>query len=57
MTNATVYVSGDNLLVIKDKDFVGADPEGATLGGNSFGGVGAGFANPRRFLLGVQVTF
>ena len=57
MTNATVYLSGDNLLVIKDSGFVGADPEGAALGGNSFGGVGAGFANPRRFLLGVQVTF
>ncbi|MDR2273693.1 MAG: SusC/RagA family TonB-linked outer membrane protein [Sphingobacterium sp.] len=57
LTNASVYISGDNLLVIKDKDFVGADPEGAVLGGSSYGGVGTGFANPRRYLLGVQVTF
>ncbi len=57
ISNASIYVSGDNLLVIKDKDFVGADPEGATLGGSTYGGVGTGFANPRRFLMGVQVSF
>ncbi|MDF2515907.1 MAG: SusC/RagA family TonB-linked outer membrane protein [Sphingobacterium sp.] len=57
LANATVYISGDNLLLIKDKDFVGADPEGAVLGATAYGGVGTGFANPRRFLVGVQVTF
>lgn len=57
ISNANFYISGDNLLVIKDKDFVGADPEGAILGGSSYGGVGTGFANPRRFLIGVQVSF
>ena len=58
MSRADIFISGDNLWVIKHKDFVGVDPEGAVLGGNtSFGGAGTGFANPRRFVLGVQVTF
>ncbi|WP_158499903.1 SusC/RagA family TonB-linked outer membrane protein [Sphingobacterium paucimobilis] len=57
ISNASIYVSGDNLVVIKHKDFVGADPEGAALGGSTYGGVGTGFANPRRFLMGIQVSF
>jgi hypothetical protein len=59
LVRADIFVSGDNLYVIKHKDFVGVDPEGAVLGGanTSFGGAGTGFANPRRFLLGVQLTF
>ncbi|PRD52004.1 SusC/RagA family TonB-linked outer membrane protein [Sphingobacterium gobiense] len=59
MSRADIFISGDNLWVIKHKDFVGADPEGAVLGGvnTSFGGAGTGFANPRRFVVGVQVTF
>lgn len=58
VANATLYVSGDNLYVIKHKDFVGADPEGATLSTNTaYGGVGTGFANPRRFLIGIQASF
>lgn len=59
LARADVFVSGDNLYVIKHKDFVGVDPEGAVLGGvnTSYGGAGTGFANPRRFLLGMQLTF
>lgn len=54
----SAYVSGDNLWVLKHKDFVGADPEGATLSSNTaYGGVGTGFANPRRFLAGINVGF
>lgn len=57
IARADLYVSGDNLLVIKHKDFVGADPEGAALGGSTYFGVGTGFANPRRLLLGIQLSF
>lgn len=58
LQNVTAYVSGDNLAVIKHKDFVGADPEGAVLNtSTAYGGVGTGFANPRRFLAGVSVAF
>lgn len=58
MANASVYLSGDNLWVLKHRDFVGADPEGASLGtSTAYGGVGTGFANPRRFLVGIQATF
>ncbi|WP_423735913.1 SusC/RagA family TonB-linked outer membrane protein [Chitinophaga caseinilytica] len=54
----SAYISGDNLAVIKRKDFVGADPEGAVLNtSTSYGGVGTGFANPRRFLAGINVGF
>ncbi|WP_343303439.1 SusC/RagA family TonB-linked outer membrane protein [Chitinophaga niabensis] len=58
LQNITAYVSGDNLAVIKHKDFVGADPEGAVLNtSTAYGGVGTGFANPRRFLAGLNVAF
>ncbi|UYQ94461.1 SusC/RagA family TonB-linked outer membrane protein [Chitinophaga horti] len=58
MQQFSAYVSGDNLWVLKRKDFVGADPEGATLSSNTaFGGVGTGFANPRRFVAGINVGF
>lgn len=58
MQNISVYVSGDNLAVLKKKDFVGADPEGATLGSSTaYGGVGIGFANSRRYLAGLNVSF
>ncbi|QEH41815.1 SusC/RagA family TonB-linked outer membrane protein [Chitinophaga sp. XS-30] len=58
LKNVNAYISGDNLAVIKKKDFVGADPEGATLStSTAYGGVGTGFANPRRFLAGINVGF
>ncbi len=57
MSKASIHVSGDNLWVLKHKDFVGADPEGATLASFSYQGVGYGFANPRRFVVGIDFTF
>lgn len=58
LKNVNAYISGDNLAVIKRKDFVGSDPEGASLGtSTAYGGVGTGFANPRRFLAGINVGF
>lgn len=58
LAKSSVYISGDNLWVIKHKEFVGSDPEGATLGSSSaYMGVGTGFANPRRFLVGIQLGF
>jgi TonB-linked SusC/RagA family outer membrane protein len=52
---AGVFVSMDNVFVIKHKDYVGADPEGASIG--SLSGVGIGNANPRRITAGLNVTF
>lgn len=55
---AGVFVSMDNVFVIKHKDYVGADPEGAAIGtSTSYGGVGIGNANPRRITAGLNVTF
>lgn len=59
MSRGDIFLSGDNLYVLKHKDFVGVDPEGAVLGDalTSFDGAGMGMANPRRFTFGLQVTF
>lgn len=59
MSRADLFFSADNLAVIKHKDFVGTDPEGALLGevSTSYDGVGLGTANPRRFTMGIQLTF
>ncbi|MCK7554159.1 TonB-dependent receptor [Chitinophaga sedimenti] len=58
LQHCSAYVSGDNLAVLKRKDFVGADPEGATLStSTAYAGVGTGFANPRRFVAGINVGF
>jgi len=55
---AGVFVSMDNVFVIKHKDYVGADPEGASIGiSTAYGGVGIGNANPRRITAGLNVTF
>lgn len=55
---AGVFVSMDNVFVIKHKDYIGADPEGAPIGtSTSYGGVGIGNANPRRITAGLNVTF
>lgn len=54
---AGVFVSMDNVFVIKHKDYVGADPEGATIGSTSFAGIGIDNANPRRITAGLNVTF
>lgn len=52
---AGVFVSVDNVFVIKHKDFVGADPEGAPIG--SLSSIGIGNANPRRITAGLNITF
>ncbi|MGO4290002.1 SusC/RagA family TonB-linked outer membrane protein [Chitinophaga sp. RAB17] len=54
---AGVFVSMDNVFVIKHKDYVGADPEGAPIGNSSFTGIGIENANPRRITAGLNVTF
>ncbi|MEV4881819.1 SusC/RagA family TonB-linked outer membrane protein [Chitinophaga ginsengisegetis] len=55
---AGLFVSMDNVFVIKHKDYVGADPEGASIGtSTAYGGVGIGNANPRRITAGLNVTF
>jgi TonB-linked SusC/RagA family outer membrane protein len=54
-----IYVSSDNVFVIKSKELYAADPEGATLGSTSTSYTGTGIASamPRRFLAGVNVSF
>ena len=54
-----VYVSADNVFVIKSKDLFAADPEGSLIGteSNSFGGSGLASAMPRRFLIGLTAGF
>jgi len=55
----TAYVSADNLYTLYSKNIVAADPEGPSVGqaqdfGNS---VGPGLGVPRRFVLGLQLSF
>ena len=61
MSRANIFLSGDNLFVIKHKDFVGTDPEGAELNQSTTRflgpGTGIGLANPRRFTMGIELTF
>jgi len=58
LQKVTAYISGDNLLLLKPKAFIGADPEASALSTNTaFGGVGIGNANPRRYLLGINISF
>jgi hypothetical protein len=58
--SVNVYVSADNIFVIKSKNLYAADPEGAQVGtssANSYGGTGIYSAQPRRFMAGVNVGF
>ncbi|MEC5142258.1 SusC/RagA family TonB-linked outer membrane protein [Chitinophaga sp. 212800010-3] len=58
LQRAGVFVSADNVFVIKRKDYIGADPEGASIGNSTaYSGVGIGNANPRRITAGFNVTF
>jgi hypothetical protein len=59
IASATVYLSADNVFVIKSKDLYAADPEGATVGGtsNAFGGTGIASAMPRRIMAGISLSF
>lgn len=58
--SVNVYVSADNIFVIKNKNLYAADPEGAQVGtssANSYSGTGIYSAQPRRFMAGVNVGF
>jgi hypothetical protein len=59
LSSLNVYLSADNVFVIKSKDLFAADPEGSTLGSefNAFGGSGLASAMPRRFLVGLTAGF
>ncbi|SFN33489.1 TonB-linked outer membrane protein, SusC/RagA family [Chitinophaga sp. YR627] len=59
MSSLSVYVSVDNVFVIKNKELYASDPEGATIGGasNSYAGTGINGAMPRRFVIGLNAGF
>jgi TonB-linked SusC/RagA family outer membrane protein len=59
ISSINIYVSADNVFVIKSKDLYAADPEGATIGGtsNTYAGTGVASAMPRRFLVGFTAGF
>jgi len=60
VTFVNVYISADNVFVIKSKDLYAADPEGATVGttsSNSYSGSGIYSAMPRKFFAGINVSF
>ncbi|MBE7169450.1 MAG: SusC/RagA family TonB-linked outer membrane protein [Williamsia sp.] len=55
-----VYISADNVFVIKSKELYAADPEGATIGttaSNAYAGAGIYSAMPRKFFAGINVGF
>lgn len=54
-----IYVSADNLFLIKSDELFASDPEGARMGNTSGAYTGSGFASsqPRRYLVGVNVNF
>jgi hypothetical protein len=57
---AQLYASADNLFTLTHRGFIGSDPAGspASYGYESGGsGVGFGTGAPRRYLLGLNVTF
>lgn len=60
MSRMQVYMSGDNLFSVTHKGFLGSDPSGV-FAGDAFqqqsGGVGFGLGTPRKYLLGIEVTF
>lgn len=59
LSQATFYVSGDNLYTLYSKDLVAAEPEGPSVGNaQDFGGsIGSGIGIPRRFVFGLQLGF
>lgn len=60
LRSVNVYVSADNVFVIKNKNLYAADPEGAQVGtstANAYSGTGIYSAQPRRFMAGVNVGF
>lgn len=59
INSLNVFVSADNVFVIKSKELFAADPEGATIGttSNAYGGSGLASAMPRRFVIGLIAGF
>ena len=59
ISSVNVYVSSDNVFVIKSKELYAADPEGATIGSTSTAYTGTGIASamPRKFLFGINIGF
>lgn len=57
--SVNVYISADNVFVIKSKELYAADPEGAVIGSstNSYSGSGIYSAMPRKFIAGINVGF
>lgn len=54
-----VYLSADNLFLIKSDELFASDPEGSRIGNNNGSYTGSGFTSsqPRRFLIGINVNF
>lgn len=59
ISSVNVYVSADNVFVIKSKDLYASDPEGAQIGSTSTSYSGTGIASgmPRKFMIGINVGF
>ncbi|MBO9633656.1 MAG: SusC/RagA family TonB-linked outer membrane protein [Chitinophagaceae bacterium] len=56
--NCSFYVSGDNLFFVHSKDIVASNFEGPSVGqAQNFGQSSYGVGIPRRYLIGVQLTF
>lgn len=59
MKGVTIYVSADNVFVLKHKELFAADPEGATIGtsaSNAYSGSGIYSAMPRKYYAGINVA-
>ncbi len=59
ISNVNVYISADNVFVIKSNELYASDPEGATIGSTStsYSGTGLASAMPRRLLFGINAGF
>lgn len=59
ISSLNVYVSADNVFVLKSKELYAADPEGATIGGtsNAYAGTGIYSAMPKRLIFGLNIGF
>lgn len=57
--SANIYLSMDNVFVVKSDQLFAADPEGARLGSTSGSFTGTGFSSamPRRFIAGINLSF
>ncbi|MBO9632377.1 MAG: hypothetical protein J7578_04620, partial [Chitinophagaceae bacterium] len=57
-STCTFYISADNLYTLYSKKIITSSPEGPSVGeAQDFGNGGGTLAIPRRYVLGVQVTF